>query len=98
MSAADKTDPYAVTDRKSFFDFVRALIEDRRAAAAVERIAPSSPYGPDAGGRENDTIEMFLEAALAWAESTNMGVRQGLPLEPSWQAFAAFLYCGKIYE
>jgi hypothetical protein len=22
----------------------------------------------------------------------------GLPAEPSWKAFAAFLYCGKIYE
>jgi hypothetical protein len=87
-----------VHDRSSFFDFVRALIADREASVAQERQNPSGPYGPDAGGWENITIEGFLEAALAWAESTSMGVTQGLPEEPSWQAFAVFLYCGKIYE
>ena len=46
-------------------------------------------------GWNNVTIEDFLEAALAWAQSTGMGASQG---EPSWQAFAAFLYCGKSYE
>jgi hypothetical protein len=94
----DPLDPDTVHDRESFFAFVRALAADRRASVAAERQAPSSPYGPQAGGWENATIESFLEAALSWGEDTDMGVSQGLPAEPSWQAFAAFLYCGKIYE
>lgn len=98
MEAADPLDPDSVHDRESFFAFVRTLIADRQASVATERGAPSNPYGPDAGGWENVSIESFLEAALAWAESTSMGVSQGLPSEPSWRAFAAFLYCGKIYE
>lgn len=92
----DAPDPNAVHDRTSFFAFVAALAADRRAAAAAA--APDNPYGPGPGGWENVTIEDFLEAALAWAESTKMGERQGLPPEPTWKGFAAFLYCGKIYE
>ena len=96
--APDPLDPDAVHDRESFLEFVRALAEDRRASVAAEREAPSSPYGPQAGGWENLTIEDFLEAAVAWAESSGMGESQGLPPGPSWQAFASFLFCGKIYE
>jgi hypothetical protein len=94
----DPLDPNAVHDRASFLEFVRALASDRRASVAAEREAPSSPYGPQAGGWENVTIEDFLEAAASWAEDTGMGESQGLPAGPSWQAFAAFLLCGKIYE
>jgi hypothetical protein len=46
-----------VHDMASFFAFVRALIRDRREAVAAERKTPTSPYGPDAGGWENVTIE-----------------------------------------
>jgi len=83
----------AVHDRESFFAFVAALAADRRASVAAEAVMPSSPYGPDAGGWENITIESFLEAALAWADSG-----RGLPAAPTWRGFAEFLYCGKIYE
>jgi hypothetical protein len=38
-------------------------------------------------------IESFLDAAVAWAIDS-----EELPNEPSWRAFATFLYCGKIYE
>ncbi len=97
-TASDDLDPDAVHDRESFLAFVSALADDRRAAVAAEQVAPSSPFGPQVGGWENVTIEAFLDAALRWAESTDMGESQGLPPGPSWQAFAAFLYCGKIYE
>lgn len=94
----DVLDPDAVHDRESFLAFVWALAADRRASVAAEEASPSSPYGPQAGGWENITIEAFLEAAAAWAASSGMGERQGLPPGPSWRAFANFLYCGKIYE
>ncbi len=96
--ASDTLDPDAVHDRESFLAFVGALAADRRASAAAERVAPSKPYSPAAGGWENVTIEGFLEAALAWAESTGRGESQGLPAAPTWRGFATFLYCGKIYE
>ncbi len=94
MDSADPLDPNGVHDRDSFFAFVAALAEDRRR----DSLAPGGPSGRDAGAWENATIEDFLEAALAWARDTGMGESQGLPSGPSWQAFAAFLLCGKIYE
>ena len=68
----------SVTDANSFLAFVRALVADRESAVQRERAQPSSPWGPDAGGRENTQIETYLEAAAAWAESTDFGVSQGL--------------------
>jgi len=86
-----------VDDRASFFASVEALIADREDEVEKEKLSPSnSEVGTN--GWVNDSIEGFLECALAWAESTDMGVTQGLQEEPSWKAFAAFLYCGKIYE
>ena len=87
----------AVTDELSFLRFVKALTADRQDEVEKERVSPSSPYGPGANGWENHTIEDFLESATAWAESTGFGQGQGLPDNP-WRRFAAFLYCGKIYE
>ena len=82
-----------VKDRASFLIFVAALIADRKQSVEKERQRPSSPYGPDANGWENTTIEAFVDAAFRWAEDS-----EDLPEEPSWKAFATFLYCGKIYE
>jgi hypothetical protein len=90
-----------VHDRASFVEFVRALEQDRRDEIEKEKGNPSSPDGPGANGWENTTIERFLESAVAWAEDTR---RTGderarwFPEEPSWKAFATFLYAGKIYE
>ena len=86
-----------VTNRESFLEFVRALIEDRKDEKAKERVKPSNPYGQGANGWENTTVEDYLEAALAWAEATR-GRTQGLSEEVTWKGFALFLYCGKIYE
>jgi len=87
----------AVHDSRSFLEFVRALVADRQDEVAKECVSPSSPYGPGANGWENGTIEAFLESASAWAAATNFGEEQGLSGNP-WRQFAAFLYCGKIYE
>ena len=96
------TDPHellnCVTDRESFLAFVRALVADRESEVAKEPSHPSRPYSCGANGWENGTIEAYLDAALRWAEDTDIGQTQGLPSEPSWKAFATFLYCGKIYE
>jgi hypothetical protein len=77
-----------VTDRQSFFDFVKALIEDREDEVAKEKSNPSNSYGPGANGWENSTIESYLAAALAWAKDTQMGQTQGLTEELSWKSFA----------
>ena len=87
-----------VQDKASFFDFVRHLVLDRKHAIESEAESPSSKYGRDASGWENSTIESYLEAALSWAEHTEMGSTQGLSADPSWKEFAVFLYVGKIYE
>jgi len=91
-----------VTDQESFFTFVQALINDRKEAlqeAERQHILNSDgQISAEPGGWQNGTIEQFLDGALSWAQSTDMGQRQGLPGEPSWKAFAVFLYCGKIYE
>ncbi|MGV3616538.1 MAG: DUF7660 family protein [Fimbriimonas sp.] len=82
-----------VKDRASFLAFVAALAEDYADEVAKERVKPNSPYGPGANGWENGTIDAYLEAAHACAVDSTM-----LTEEPSWQAFAQFLYAGKYYE
>jgi hypothetical protein len=90
----DPLDPDGVHDRESFLAFVAALTADREASVAAEQLSPSSPYGPDAGGWENITIESFLFAALRWAEdSAHLDW-----FELSWRGFAWFLIAGKGYE
>ena len=87
-----------VTDQESFLVFVSALAQDRVSAARAETQDPAPPYGADAGGWENKSIETFLDAAVAWAEDSNFGATQGLATASLWRKFAVFLYCGKIYE
>jgi len=83
-----------VRDRETFFDFVRALIEDRIEKATGE---DRNSYGGQPGGWENTTIESYLDAALHWAQDS-LNKPTGMQTEPSWREFATFLYCGKIYE
>lgn len=87
-----------VNDAPSFLAFARALSEDRLASIKEESIRPSSPYGPEALGWENITIEAFLNCAISWAEASNFGLSQGISPDNHWKQFAVFLYCGKIYE
>ena len=82
----------AVSDRDSFFAFVRALVADREQAVAAEATTPSNPFGPDAGGWENTSIETYLKACLACAEDNE------LSQTPSWELLAWFLMGGKFYE
>src|SRR5262245_22007522 len=94
VEAVDPLDPSTVHDRESFLIFVRALVADREAAVEAEKRQPTDSrmlgLVPDAGGWYNFTIESYLDAALRWAEDSDMGVRQGLSDGPSWRVFAAF--------
>ena len=83
-----------VSDVTTFLAFVRTLIKDREAEAGHS----IDDFGRGENGWENHTIEGFLEAALSWAESTNLGASQGMVDASPWKRFAVFLYCGKIYE
>jgi hypothetical protein len=88
----------AVHDEESFLTFVRDLIGDRKASADTEAKNATSPYAPDAGGWANTTVDLFLEAAHAWAKDSGFGRTHGLADATPWRLFANFLYCGKIYE
>ncbi|MFQ3244575.1 MAG: hypothetical protein ACI9SP_001206 [Arenicella sp.] len=83
-----------VNDEKSFLIFVQALIKDK----SLENPNSVGLCGRGSRGWENQSIETFLEASHAWAESTNLGLTQGMSKDSPWKRFAAFLYCGKIYE
>lgn len=87
-----------VNSSETLLSFVRLLAQDKEDETTKESISPSSTYGTGANGWENVTIEAFLSAASAWAESTNFGLTQGLSPSNPWKQFAVFLYCGKIYE
>ena len=87
-----------VEDEQSFLVFVKALEQDRRAEENAQREKPIDAFGRGPEGWENHGIVEFLEAATAWAESTNFGLSQGLSESNVWQRIAAYLYCGKIYE
>jgi len=85
--------PDAVRDEASFLTFVEALAEDRRRA----NLADEGPYGAPRGW-QNDSIESFLAAAVAWARDSDFGRKQGLIDASPWKVLAVFLHCGKIYE
>ena len=87
----------SVKDQSSFLGFVSLLAADRRAEVEKESLSFGSPYTSGANGWENQTIESFLESAVAWAKDSDFGLSQGVGKNP-WKQFATFLYCGKIYE
>ncbi|MEW8439690.1 MAG: hypothetical protein AB2689_16200 [Candidatus Thiodiazotropha taylori] len=92
-----------VEDQESFLVFVRELVKDRERAVNKENENPSPPYGPDAGGWENTSIESYLEGAIAWAEDSQFGSKMAFPdyeikSVSEWRKFAAFLMAGRVYE
>jgi len=88
----------AVVDPSTLLEFVRALVRDSEISMCLEAENPASAYGPRALGWENVTVNRFLDAAESWAQSTKFGETQGFSPANPWRQFAAFLYCGKIYE
>jgi hypothetical protein len=81
-----------VKGRESFLAFLRALIEEREQAEKLERESPDYFKYGGVLDWQNSSISSYLEAALAGVEDSESFQ------EPSWRAFAEFLYMGKIYE
>jgi hypothetical protein len=83
----------AVVDRKTFLEFLDALIEEREAAEMMERERPKYYAYGGALAWQNSTISSFLAAA-----SVYLGEGHFNEAELTWQAMARFLWYGKIYE
>ena len=77
-----------VEDARSFLVFARRLRGERMSASSSMRDAEW----------ENLSAPQFLEAGIAWAESSRFGASQGLDGENPWKLFAVFLYCGRACE
>jgi hypothetical protein len=90
----------SVHDEESFLQFLLALRDDREASIAQEKVSPSSPFGPDARGWENTTIERFLDTAVRWARASQKGLPLADYVPPSnpWRRCADILYVAKSYE
>ena len=86
-----------VSDKVSFLAFVRALQADKEDESNKEKMNRSNPYSHGWNGWENNTIEGFLESAIAWAEDSDFG-NNIQATDNRWKMFALFLYGGKIYE
>ncbi len=82
-----------VNSKETFFQFVKALKEDKLDEDKKEKEKPSNPYGPGWNGWENGDIPAFLEAIEAYGEDSHQ-----ITEEPSWKNFALLLYAGKMYE
>ena len=88
----------AVADQSSFLAFARALKTDRERAVKAASDPSAGAAEPVVEAWQNDTIESFLGAAIAWAEDSRFGASQGLKHDNPWKKFALFLQCGKMYE
>ena len=86
-----------VKDQESFLEFARALQADKEDEDRKEKENPANPYSHGWNGWENNTIDGFLESAIAWSEDSTFGdnIKK---TENLWKKFALFLYGGKIYE
>jgi hypothetical protein len=86
-----------VKDRESFVSFVQALVKEREQAEALEKENPEYYRWGAPLGWQNSSISDYLSAALACVEDSET-LGEHISQEPSWRAFAEFLYMGKIYE
>jgi hypothetical protein len=77
-----------VVDKASFLEFAHAFMALRKDVEAGKL--------PD--NWESGSIASFLDSAIGWADDSDFGTRQDLSDDNPWGQFAAFLYCGKIYE
>ncbi|PPU68430.1 hypothetical protein XpiCFBP4643_10375 [Xanthomonas pisi] len=83
----------AVQDEASFVGFAELLAADRRSADSL-----AATLDGFQGEWANQSIADFLEAACAWATSSSFGELPGPKPGNPWQAFALFLWAGRVYE
>ncbi|MBP3960301.1 hypothetical protein J8F10_34165 [Gemmata sp. G18] len=101
--ATDPLDPATVHDRVSFLQFVRALAADYRRCAPNGRMACSDHPSPYSGLWENLDLGTFLDSGADWVEHLGSGgtdfpgADADFPAQPTWPAFAAFLFLCKSY-
>ena len=88
----------AVHDEASFLQFLLALRDDREASIEQEKVTPSSPYGPDARGWENTTIERFFDTAVRWARDSVNGTPFYKRPDNPWRRCADILFAAISYE
>lgn len=86
-----------VSDRESFVAFVWALAEERELAEELERENPDYYKYGGALRWQNSSISSYLSAALSCLEDPEF-FGEHISEQPSWRAFAEFLYMGKIWE
>lgn len=87
-----------VDDEETFLQFLLALRDDREASIEQEKTNPSSPYGADAGGWENTTIERFFDTAVRWARASVNGNPFYTKSNNPWRRCADILFAAKGYE
>jgi len=98
MSAPDDLDELLerVNDEQSFITFIQALGADFARERTMNE--PLSPYGRDALGWENGSVDAFFEAAGAWAIDSSRQVAADVSSANVWQRCASILLAGKFYE
>jgi hypothetical protein len=88
----------AVHDEESFLRFLLALRDHRETSVELEKLTPSSGFGPDALGWANTTIERFFDTAVRYArDSANGNLPCTRPDNP-WRRCADILYGAIGYE
>ena len=83
----------ATQDEASFLRFAETLAAERRQVDALRDTADGFR-----GEWANQSISQFLEAAHAWAKTSEFGERPGPKSTNQWRLFADFLYAGRGYE
>lgn len=86
----------AVHDRTTFLHFVQVLIDERTQATRLEADHPETYRWSGALNWQHNSIEDYLDGALRCVEDAEG--QNDILVQPSWRAFADFLYAGKIYE
>jgi hypothetical protein len=87
-----------VHDEESFLEFVAALAADWQEEREIEKVKPSSPYGPGSLGWENSTVGAVLDAAVRWGAASINGLRFYEKPSNPWRRAAHILHAGKFYE
>jgi hypothetical protein len=87
-----------VSDEASFIRFIQALGADFAHERSLEELSPSTLDWAGASEWENGSVDSFLDAAAAWADSSSRSTSNDGAVSNVWQRCAAILLAGKFYE